>query len=178
MNNALAIGRTPWGRADHRSDVAKGIVRVSTSSHGGYYITPAKMADMPAALRAIRSPYVDATHPAVGGFGLGWYEEDCDWIIVALAFPEHFPQDALTAAIAMARNARQPGTSYVAYLAPAGAWLDSDDPRAKQVHYLASLDEISRERYAAALARHDGQPVYGPLAAVARNDAEDAQRGI
>jgi hypothetical protein len=26
--------------------------------------------------------------------GRNWYEEDCDWAIVALAFPQHFPDDA------------------------------------------------------------------------------------
>lgn len=36
--------------------------------------------------------------------GLGWYEEDCDWAIVALAFPQFFPADAIPAALATIKN--------------------------------------------------------------------------
>jgi len=140
---------TPWGPSQSHKYIAPGIIAVSTASHGGYYIWPHTLTKMPEALRAIRSPYAPE----------GWYEEDCDWVIVALAFPEHFPRETLEVAISMARSFARDG-----YLDPVGAWIDTDDPRAKQVHYIASLDEISRERYLAALARHDGQPVYGPLA--------------
>jgi hypothetical protein len=31
--------------------------------------------------------------------GPNWYEEDCDWSIVALAFPQFFPEDAVSAAL-------------------------------------------------------------------------------
>ena len=50
-------------------------------SHGGYYVSPARVASMPEPLREFK-PWA----------GDNWYEEDCDWCIVALAFPQFFPQ--------------------------------------------------------------------------------------
>ncbi len=65
---------TPWGQADYTKQIARGIVSYSTPGHGGIHVSPTKQAKMPEALR-IES---------------GWYEEDCDWALVALAFPEYF----------------------------------------------------------------------------------------
>jgi hypothetical protein len=36
--------------------------------------------------------------------GPNWYEEDCDWAIVALAFPQFFPEDYQPAALATLRS--------------------------------------------------------------------------
>jgi hypothetical protein len=52
---------------------------------------------MPAALRAIvpfahRNGYTEGNMPR-------WYEEDCDWAIVALAFPDDFDDFAVLAAV-------------------------------------------------------------------------------
>lgn len=69
---------TPWGRADFTEKVADGITAVSTPSHGGYRLAADRQANMPDALR------VDS------GSSVGWYEEDCDWALVAVAFPEEF----------------------------------------------------------------------------------------
>jgi hypothetical protein len=60
-------------------EVAPGIVQVSTAGHGGYWLSPERRADMPAQYRDIRT--------FAGG---PWYEEDCDWSLVVLSFPEHF----------------------------------------------------------------------------------------
>lgn len=78
---------TPWGTADCVTEVTDGIWFLSTPSHGGYYITPDRRSEMPAALREADT--------FAGG---NWYEEDCDWSIVALAFPAVFPKDAVEAA--------------------------------------------------------------------------------
>ena len=59
---------TPWGRADHVERLAYGIVRVSTPSHGGYYV--------PVAVRS-RIPEHRQQH-ATTWAGPGWYEEDLD----------------------------------------------------------------------------------------------------
>jgi hypothetical protein len=32
--------------------------------------------------------------------GANWYEEDCDWCIVALSFPQLFPADVIPVALA------------------------------------------------------------------------------
>jgi hypothetical protein len=73
---------TPWGRADHVRDIGLGILRVDTPRHGGYYVPPMVRTKMPtAALRTFA--------------GLGWYEEDADWCMVCLSFPDLFPPEAL-----------------------------------------------------------------------------------
>ena len=54
---------TPWGPAQHETQIAEGVVSVSTAGHGGYYVEPAINATIPAYLRS----------------NDGWYEEDCDW---------------------------------------------------------------------------------------------------
>jgi hypothetical protein len=74
---------TPWGYAQSLKTIAPGIVRADTASHGGYGLTDERLAEMPADLR---KPYRYD--------GVNWFEEDCDWALVCLAFPEFFkPQD-------------------------------------------------------------------------------------
>lgn len=86
---ALPI-ETPWGASQSAREVAPGIVRYDTASHGGYFVSPERVAEMPEPLRKFQ-PWA----------GPNWYEEDCDWCVVALAFPQFFPDDwipdALTA---------------------------------------------------------------------------------
>lgn len=65
---------SPWGASQGGSVYAEGIVFHVTASHGGFKLDDAHNAAMPAALR-IES---------------GWYEEDCDWALVAFGFPELF----------------------------------------------------------------------------------------
>src|SRR5215469_6557793 len=75
---------TPWGTPDHVEQIAEGIVLASTPSHGGFYLTPDRNAQIPAAWRAA----------SWNGQGeRGWYEEDCDWCLVALTFPDLFPNE-------------------------------------------------------------------------------------
>ncbi len=82
---------TPWGPALTRQEIAPGIILYSTAWHGGYWLSPERVLQMPGPLR-------DAT-PFAAGPGPGrWYEEDCDWAIVALAFPRYFPADSVAAA--------------------------------------------------------------------------------
>lgn len=66
---------TPWGSAQSIDKIADGIVQVSTASHGGIGLDETRNAQMPDALR------VDG----------GWYEEDVQWALVVLAFPDLFP---------------------------------------------------------------------------------------
>ncbi len=72
--------QTPWGPAQTVKRVADGIWTLDTSGHGGYYVAPMLRLQMPAGLASIKT-YCGAP---------GWYEEDCDWAIVAAAFPQHF----------------------------------------------------------------------------------------
>jgi len=61
--------RTPWGTADNVCSVAPGVQSVSTPSHGGIKLSPARNA---------------AVHPAWRNRS-GWYEEDCEVAIVGIS---------------------------------------------------------------------------------------------
>ena len=71
--------RTPWGTADHITILADGVRRVDTPSHGGYKLDARMNRKVAEAWRQ------DG----------GWYEEDCDWAIVVITFPDLFPLDAI-----------------------------------------------------------------------------------
>jgi len=65
---------TPWGASQNKEVITKGIIFYSTSSHGGFKVSPVMNARI---------------HPAWRNRD-GWYEEDMEWAIVALSFPEFF----------------------------------------------------------------------------------------
>ena len=75
---------SPWGPVQSATDVAPGIWFVSTESHGGYLLSNERRFAMPVHLKEVFT--------FAGG---NWFEEDCDWAIVALAFPDLFPPEAL-----------------------------------------------------------------------------------
>lgn len=79
---------SPWGAVDHVTERCAGIWSVSTPSHGGF-----KLDDYHNSL----------VHPAWRRDG-GWYEEDCDWAIVALTFPAYFTPAEVECADATARG--------------------------------------------------------------------------
>jgi hypothetical protein len=76
---------TPWGAPDSAPRVlAPGVISYTTASHGGIWLDPERNAMVPLAWR-------NASH---GGGALdGWYEEDCDWCLVALVYPDGFTSD-------------------------------------------------------------------------------------
>jgi hypothetical protein len=77
----LVPSDTPWGKVQTAEDVAPGITRISTASHGGYRLNSVANAKVDPVLKKL----------TCGGLGLkGWYEEDCDWAIVVYTFKEHF----------------------------------------------------------------------------------------
>jgi hypothetical protein len=69
-----ASAATPWGGAQISWLYAEGIVRHSTAGHGGFHVDPQRNAE-------IHSAWRNAD---------GWYEEDCEWSKVAVAFPKLF----------------------------------------------------------------------------------------
>lgn len=69
--------RTPWGEPDVVDELAEGITWYETPSHGGYRLSDKRVKELPSHLRA-HKPFA----------GYGWYEEDVDWCIVALGFPD------------------------------------------------------------------------------------------
>lgn len=72
QNNITEGSRTPWGSADHVTNIADGITSVSTPGHGGVKLSAERNR---------------AVHPDLRVKG-GWYEEDCEQAIVAFTFPE------------------------------------------------------------------------------------------
>jgi hypothetical protein len=92
-----ALG-TPWGCPDSAKEIAPGVVEISTPSHGGIHLSKERQAEVERVMPFFR-PFA----------GPGWYEEDCDWCIVLLVFPELEPafapeENALKDAVATARG--------------------------------------------------------------------------
>lgn len=78
---------SPWGEPDYTREQAPGIWWVETPSHGGILLSPERQAE------------VEAKAPDFKPFaGRGAYEEDCDWIVVALVFAAAFSDADLWAA--------------------------------------------------------------------------------
>lgn len=75
---------TPWGHADFAERIADGIWQVSTPGHGGLWISADRKGQMAEPYRNIRT--------FAGG---RWYEEDCDWCLVALSFPQYFTPEQI-----------------------------------------------------------------------------------
>jgi len=79
------VVQTPWGPADFATEYAPGLVLYSTPGHGGFHVSAEWLAQMPEPYRSA-VPFTQRH----GRSGPGWYEEDCDWSIVALSFPQFF----------------------------------------------------------------------------------------
>lgn len=103
---------TPWGPSQSATQIAQGIVSHSTAGHGGIHLSTARLAQMPAGLRMVKT-YSGSPQ---------WFEEDCDWSLVALAFPEHFTGQQIAAAVSTVGPAKADH-----YMAPAAAWLAGPD---------------------------------------------------
>jgi hypothetical protein len=74
MNTLKTGSKTPWGKAQTVKTVIPGIISVTTAGHGGIKVAKA----------------LNDTIPVIARKADGWYEEDCEWAIVALCFPVAF----------------------------------------------------------------------------------------
>jgi hypothetical protein len=74
--------QSPWGKIDISQEIAEGIVKVTTAGHGGIKLDRRRNAQVP--------PYMRL-------WG-GWYEEDENWSIVAIVFPQFFSAETFAAA--------------------------------------------------------------------------------
>jgi hypothetical protein len=83
---------TPWGAAQSSHRIAAGIVSYTTAGHGGIHLTARRVKQMP---DAIQQALKNSLEPA----GDAWFEEDGDWALVALSFPECFPDDQVSAEV-------------------------------------------------------------------------------
>ena len=119
--------QTPWGKADHVELVGDtGMKWVSTPSHGGLYIPGAFLQKLPVELRASNS---------YSGCGC-WFEEDVEWAIPVLAFPQYFPPATCAAAVLTIESYSQAERGK--YMYSAAQWLKSD-PDAVPVKERAKL---------------------------------------
>ena len=66
--------QTPWGKSQTQEQYAEGITLYSTAGHGGFLV----------------EYRLNQTIPEYARVKDGWYEEDCEWAIVALFFPAAF----------------------------------------------------------------------------------------
>ncbi len=82
----LAVKSSPWGPIEDEEIIADGIRRVSTSNHGGWLLSPERQAKVP-------------QHLLNQG---GAYEEDGEYKLVALAFPDECVSFGVTLADALA----------------------------------------------------------------------------
>lgn len=81
---------TPWGVPSHVEFMTHGVRFLSTSSHGGYYLTPMALERVPACIKL-------ATFNLLGVSG--WFEEDHDADYVQALFPEVFGEATAQAAV-------------------------------------------------------------------------------
>lgn len=79
---------SPWGAIQHAKQIAEGIDLVSTASHGGFKLDRRRNAQMPEVFRRKG----------------GWYEEDCEYALVVLIFPELFSEREVELSHKSAKN--------------------------------------------------------------------------
>jgi len=72
--------RSPWGPVQTSKELAPGIWQVTTAGHGGIKLSRERNAGVPKYMRAEG----------------GWYEEDCQWSIVAVVHPIGFQRSCPT----------------------------------------------------------------------------------
>ncbi len=75
---------TPWGQSQTETKIAEGLINYITASHGGIWLSRERIANFPKPLL----PFIDGNVDCKSGEG--WFEEDCDWAFVAIAYPEYF----------------------------------------------------------------------------------------
>ena len=80
---------SPWGPTQHTVRIAPGIYWISTSSHGGYYISQERLADMPRKYKKLVFLHDEPQ----------WFEEDSAFIAVVLTWPKLFPKEHVTQAL-------------------------------------------------------------------------------
>jgi hypothetical protein len=88
---------SPWGTVQDVENLGDGLQFVSTASHGGVWVPSERVRDMPRELKLIAT-YVERSVGFVAGVGGRWYEEDCDYSLVVLSFPELFQESMIAGA--------------------------------------------------------------------------------
>lgn len=88
----LSVSRpTPWGISDSVVIFADGIELYHTPSHGGFWLSNERLKELPDYMSDI----------AENG---RWFEEDCNWSVIPLAFPDYFTTAEIAKAVGVCRN--------------------------------------------------------------------------
>lgn len=112
---------TPWGAVQHATEIAPGIVNISTARHGGFWLSPGRMLDF-----WFSEEETFAGKP--------WYEEDCDWALVVIGFAKHFERQSIAYAV---RSIQSGNREYPKW------WLEND-PRGRAI--VLTADKYFEER--------------------------------
>lgn len=81
-------GSSPWGTIQIVEEIGPGIQRVHTAGHGGLKLDRKRNAAVPEYMRRTG----------------GWYEEDCEYAIPIVVFPESFSPQVLPGAESTLKN--------------------------------------------------------------------------
>ena len=108
---------SPWGEVEDGEQLAVGIWRVSTPSHGGIWLSEDRLRQL--------DEILGGCYPTFCG-DARWFEEDCDWCIPVIAFSlKHYE-----AACRQLRSMQSMGDKYrraVRALAGAGKMVDAEN---------------------------------------------------
>jgi len=81
---------TPWGKAQYAFTYGRGVNCYGCAGHGGFKLSATRLAQV---------------HPALSHIGTnGWFEEDCEWAVVGVTFPELFSYSSVEQAISTLKN--------------------------------------------------------------------------
>lgn len=79
---------SPWGTIETITYLADGIVHVETANHGGFHVSEERFEAIPKDWCAIR-------HGRTREDGSRWFEEDADWVLVALTHRDAFRAETI-----------------------------------------------------------------------------------
>jgi len=119
----MKLTSTPWGHPQQQHEIGDGIFMLSTSSHGGIFLTPERWHEFRQQFPTFQ-PFA----------GQQWLEEDCDAALAALVWPECFQDHHIAASIDMVTHYRtSPRLEETRgdYFAEPKAWLQT--PAAREV---------------------------------------------
>lgn len=86
----VGIIQTPWGEPQQVTKLGTGgILSASCAGHGGIFVPDSLIEKIPARAQVDAAQWSDSRN---------WFEEDCCWAHVAVAFPELFRPDQVEAA--------------------------------------------------------------------------------
>jgi hypothetical protein len=101
----MTLTDSPWGSPQRQREIAPGLIHVTTSRHGGFF------------LATERWTALETLFPTLLSFtGVGWLEEDCDWALVVLAWPDLFSAQAVYNAVRVSAD-REDGAISAAWQA-------------------------------------------------------------